>query len=117
MLINVFEELWIVTFFSAMGITIIIPFCLVVINGWFNKDHNNYYFIENWILISTSTLLSHALNYMNWGLSSQSILHPDPETLLILKWEVIISLLIVLIMSCMQQIDLNNTKKSRIKNI
>ncbi|KKD52968.1 hypothetical protein C400_21425 [Paenibacillus sp. ICGEB2008] len=98
-------------FFSAMGTTIIIPFCLVVINGWFNKDHNNYYFIKNWILIPISTLLSHALNYMNWGLSSQSILHPDSETLLILKWEVIISLLVVLIMSCMQQIDLNNTKK------
>lgn len=106
LLVNVFEELWVVTILSSIGTTIIIPFFQVVINGWFNIKCNNYRFIKNWTIISISTLLSHVLNYMNWGISSQSLLKPDSETLLILKWEIIISLLIVFIMSCIQQIEL-----------
>ncbi|NIK80579.1 hypothetical protein FHS15_005770 [Paenibacillus castaneae] len=113
LLVTRFDYLWVMTFIDTICTTFIIPFLQVVFNGWYNIERKNYLFFKNTVLILSATSLSYVLHYLNWGFSSQDIMNPDTETLLVMKWSFGISLTIVVITSFIQQIELIKFKKNK----
>jgi hypothetical protein len=110
---SLIDDLLVILMIIHISTTFLIPLIQVIYNGWFNIDNQIYHFLKNWILIVLATLLSHGMNYINWGIASREIFDPDSVTLLIMKWEVIISISIITLMACFQIIELYKIKRKR----
>lgn len=109
---SLFNEISVILMFSHILITYIIPLIQTLYNGWFNIDNQIYQFFKNWILIVSATLLSHGMNLINWSIASREIFALDSLPLVIMKWEVIISILIITFIACFLFNELNKIKKN-----
>lgn len=99
-------SLWGVTIVSQIVTTLFLPYFLIELNTNHNLIRGKKLFIINWLLVSISTLVSFSLSYLNWGLASGGILNPDSETILILRWELTSSIILIFILSIIKQIGL-----------
>jgi len=109
---SLLNELSVVLMFTHIIITFLVPLIQVMYNGWFNIDNQFYQFSKNWILIVLATLLSHGMNLCNWSIASREIIALDSFLLVIMKWEVIISISIITFIACFLRIELTKIKKN-----
>jgi hypothetical protein len=78
-----------------------LPLLLIKYNYCFALKNKQKGFIINIFLIIIASILGHGLSYLNWGITTGYLTNPDLKTIGIVQFEVIISLLLIIIVGYM----------------
>lgn len=75
----------------------IVPVYLILISFKYVTTFSLRKFLELFFLMIGISILGNLIFYFNWGISTGKLLMPDSETILILKYQIIISSCILMV--------------------
>lgn len=75
----------------------IVPVYLILISSKYVTTFSLRKFLELFFLMIGISVLGNLIFYFNWGISTGKLLMPDSETILILKYQIIISSCILMV--------------------
>ena len=77
--------------------TVVIPIYLIIVSYKLLDDLGFARFFLVLFMMLVVTILGIVISYFNWGISIGNLLKPDSETVLIIKSEMFIALIIVIV--------------------
>ena len=117
LIIAVINLLLITNVLSALIINfvvpIVLPIYLLIVNTKIALLYKKKFFILNLLFIFFALFFMFATYYLEWGIYSKRLLHPDTETVYILFLEVQIAIIIILFGSLISSIILFFKQKKR----
>ena len=75
----------------------IVPVYLILISSKYVTTFSLRKFLELFFLMIGISVMGNLIFYFNWGISTGKLLMPDSETILILKYQIIISSCILMV--------------------